>query len=155
MQIRTLTGRDSESLYLFYRNLSDEVTELFRPFKRISREIFGKHLAEADAGEHITLGLFHNDTLVGHAFVMRLRDANPLFGIGVCKQYHGRGYGARLASYLIERCDSMGIENITLTVLKRNAKAIRMYRRLGFRVVSNHTYLEESDSFLMILKDSR
>ena len=153
MQIRRLTPGDEDELYTFYRNLTEAVAALFRPFEPLNPEVIRKHLADADAGEDISLGLTAKHGIVGHGFVMRIADRNPIFGIGIDETYHGEGYGSRLAREVIQRCDAAGIENISLTVLKRNQKAIRMYRRLGFRAITDHTYLYEHDSLLMIRKD--
>ncbi|CAN5128763.1 GNAT family protein [soil metagenome] len=53
-------------------------------------------------------------------------------GIGVLASHRGAGLGQRLLSAAIEKCDANGVTRIELEVRAGNARAIELYRRLGF-----------------------
>ena len=150
IEIQELKFGDSAALYGFYEELSPEVHALYRPFGEVTLEKIETHLRETDAGQHISWGLWDGERIVGHCFVMRLADPHPIFGIGLDSRYHGRGYGAGIASAIINRCDTLDIETITLTVLKHNRRAFNMYKKLGFIVHGDQTFRDENDSYFMI-----
>lgn len=54
------------------------------------------------------------------------------FGICVLKEFWGYGIGNNLLRESIAWADSTGIKKITLNVLETNAKAIQLYKSLGF-----------------------
>jgi ribosomal protein S18 acetylase RimI-like enzyme len=54
-------------------------------------------------------------------------------GMGVLKDYRGRGIGRRLLEATIERARSMGLEKIELSVYSSNTAAIDLYRKFGFQ----------------------
>ena len=53
-------------------------------------------------------------------------------GMGLLPQARGKGIGARLATATIAAAHARGIERIELEVFPSNARAIRLYERLGF-----------------------
>src|SRR3954451_7206118 len=53
-------------------------------------------------------------------------------GIGLLPSYRGRGVGARLTAAAIGAARLNGIERIELEVWASNARAIALYRQLGF-----------------------
>ena len=55
------------------------------------------------------------------------------FGIGVCKEWRGRGVGTALLGTLLEWAEANRvIEKVCLEVFATNERAIRLYRKLGF-----------------------
>ncbi|MGW9127632.1 N-acetyltransferase family protein [Paenibacillus chitinolyticus] len=56
------------------------------------------------------------------------------FGVGVLKEFWGRGIGKNLLKTSIDWADSNGIKKMTLTVLETNEKAAQLYRKLGFEI---------------------
>lgn len=53
-------------------------------------------------------------------------------GMGVLKNFRGRGIGRRLAEATIEKARVLGLEKIELSVYSSNDAAIALYRNLGF-----------------------
>jgi len=66
---------------------------------------------------------------------------------GLLLQYRGHGYGLTLFEYLIEKSKRMD-KRVELEVLKNNIRAIKTYRKLGFRI----TY-ETERIYKMILSE--
>ena len=105
--------------------------------------------ASAD-GQHINAGLFHENGIIGHSFILNIKEKHPVFGIGIVKEFHGRGLGRELMNRVIREADSIGVEEITLTVVKLNAQALRLYGEFGFRIIRDHTFRIKNDSYFMI-----
>lgn len=54
-------------------------------------------------------------------------------GMGVAREFRGRGVGRRLIVTTIAAAQEMGLEKIELSVYSSNLPAISLYRSLGFR----------------------
>ncbi len=140
---------DADRLHAFYESLNKAVTDTFKPFKELSPKVLQKHLAEAKAGLHISVGLERSTEIVGHAFVVDIDKAHPVFGIGIKEEFHGKGWGRRLMTIVFEKARDRGIKQMTLTVLKHNSRALSLYKSFGFKIVTDHTFKVENDSYLM------
>ena len=53
-------------------------------------------------------------------------------GMGVLRQFRGKGLGRRLAEQTIQEARQLGIERIELGVYVSNAAAVSLYQKLGF-----------------------
>ena len=59
-------------------------------------------------------------------------EALHLSRVAIVPIYRGRGIGTRVLAHL-ERCARrIGIQRISLSVRKRNTRALKLYRRLGY-----------------------
>lgn len=78
----------------------------------------------------------HADQLVGWCDIRR--DNIPVYahcgtlGMGVLKEYRGRGIGERLIRAAIAAARSAGFDRVELSVYGRNARAAALYRKVGF-----------------------
>ena len=63
-------------------------------------------------------------------------DATPSFSISLFAQYRGRGIGTKLMQRMLEDLRCAGYARASLSVQKGNP-ALRLYERVGFRVVGN------------------
>jgi RimJ/RimL family protein N-acetyltransferase len=55
------------------------------------------------------------------------------FGVGVLKDFWGYGIGKNLLKASIDWAESEGVQKMSLSVLERNEKAIKLYEKLGFK----------------------
>ena len=55
-----------------------------------------------------------------------------VLGMGILKEFRGRGLGRRLILAALERAREVGIERVELTVYVSNKRAIRLYTSVGF-----------------------
>jgi ribosomal protein S18 acetylase RimI-like enzyme len=145
MTIRDLTIADLDLLLAFYQGLPEAVTRFYLPFNPVNATVLNEHLA----GGHITLGLFHDDRIVGHSFLLFLPGHHPIFGIGLDPSAQGQGWGRQLMQGVLERGDTRGLPVIELTVVKQNIRAIPLYESLGFRITGEATFQTEHDSWYM------
>lgn len=79
----------------------------------------------------------------GYGFV---DDSTPELSMAIKPAFRGKGYGQMLVTKLIEKLRDQGYDQLSLSVDKRN-RAISLYRRLGFNVVS-----EDKNSCIMLKK---
>lgn len=63
-------------------------------------------------------------------------DRTPAFAVSVKRGLRGRGIGGSLMRAMLDELDSGGCERATLSVQKENP-ALRLYERLGFRIVGD------------------
>ena len=79
-------------------------------------------------------------------------------GVAVLRDYWGLGLGAAILRALIDAAPGMGYSQIELSVVSENARAHRLYRRLGFREmgrVPNALRLDDGrrlDEIMMVLE---
>lgn len=144
-----LRPEDEDRLLKFYESLGEAVTDTFRPFQEITCAVIQTHLSETKAGHHISIGLDQPPEIVGHGFIMNVDKPHPVFGIGIEEVLHGRGWGRRLMGAVFKKARERGVKHMTLTVLKHNRGALSLYRSFGFKVVTDHTFRLENDSYLM------
>jgi ribosomal protein S18 acetylase RimI-like enzyme len=151
MEIRTLAADDLPALLSFYTGLPESVTSLFEPFgPRVTEETLRKHLAGADAGTHVSLGLADpGGAIHGHVFILDILGASPVFGIGLAEDAQGRGWGRRMAGAVLAEADARGVKRVTLTVVKANVRAWTLYESLGFRRTGETTFRDPNDSYCM------
>jgi ribosomal protein S18 acetylase RimI-like enzyme len=60
-----------------------------------------------------------------------------LFGFRVQGAYQNRGVGTRMLREVEDDLRAMNFKLITLNVSRENTEAIRLYERLGYRIVGN------------------
>lgn len=84
--------------------------------------------------------------IIGQAFVMLKsseRDAADgesrayVFAFRVKQQWRNKGIGAYLMHFIEDDLDRRGFKFVTLNVAKDNPKALRLYRRLGYRITGS------------------
>ena len=149
LEIINLGGAQVRPLIDFYSGLSPAVTRFYQPFGDDPAQAIGPHLAGADAGEHISIGLAEGLALRGHCFVLNLSLRHPVFGLGIHQDYQGSGYGRRMTEQVLAKTDGMGIRRVTLTVIRENQRALALYKSVGFVVKCLHTFRITDDSYLM------
>ena len=57
-----------------------------------------------------------------------------MLGMGLLADYRGRGLGERLMRETLDAARAAGFERVSLSVYARNARAIALYRKVGFVV---------------------
>ena len=148
--LRKLTEADTKALLVFSQSLSDAVTFFFRPFGDVREEVIREHLVGADADESISLGLVREDgAVVGHAFIFRILAEKPVLGIGLDESVQGCGWGRCMMEAVLAESDGRGLPLVTLTVVKDNHRAVRLYEKLGFVIRGEVTFRAANDGYSM------
>ena len=86
--------------------------------------------------------------LVGYLAVCPKSDCLFLSKLYVLKEYRGNGIARRFFDIAKEVCQSLKLDKICLTVNKRNASSIAVYKKLGF-VIESEMKKDIGDGFFM------
>ena len=82
------------------------------------------------------LAITADDDVVGWCDINRSRLPGlqhcGVLGMGLLREYRGKGFGRKLAERAINDARAKGIERIELEVFASNTRAISLYERLGF-----------------------
>jgi len=150
LRIRTLTESDTSQLVKFYASLPESVTKLYLPFSDPSEAVLKQHLQETAAKKHISLCITSEDgSIKGHCFILNIKTEKPVFGIGLSPDIHGKGWGREIAQEILKKADAMRVPLVTLTVVKCNDIARKLYHTLGFALTGECTFREPADSWEM------
>jgi len=88
------------------------------------------------------LGLI-DDKVIGVCHIeTNLIKGEGTYGIAILRDYRGRRIGYKLSSYAIMYAKKLGVNRIILTVDSDNITALKLYKKLGFRVID---YIERGD----------
>lgn len=133
--IRRLAPGDAPALAAFYNALSASSKRTFDPLGATTAAPPCEAIVndnQPDAGTKYDLVAVDGPRIVGWSFVWDLLGAEPVFGLAVADEYHGRGLGGALMDAVLAAMRERGLESIYLTVVRDNVKARGLYERRGF-----------------------
>ncbi|MBE2217342.1 MAG: GNAT family N-acetyltransferase [Ignavibacteria bacterium] len=131
-------------------NKSLELADSFRDaLDSVSRERMWLAFTEAPPYEHMrkfVQGLISDndiqvyavlgDTVVGWCDITRRKRSvfahTGSLGMGIVKEYRGKGLGSRMMEEVIKQARTNGLEKICLEVYSHNAAGIALYKKFGF-----------------------
>ncbi len=149
LRIEPLSPQHHGELLAFYRSLSEDVAWFYRPFEPVDAATLGAHLDEVAAGRCSSWAVRGPEGMIlGHGFIGGL-DAVPVLGIGLHQDYLSRGIGRRLMEWMLDAADARRLPVVTLTVMKANQRARRLYERMGFAVMGEVSFRAPRDSLAM------
>ena len=133
VSIRQLTGDAAVALASFYNGLSEESIRTFRPLGTATTEGICTGIGgENVSGTKCDMIAIAGESIIAWCFIWNLDQPDPMFGLAVADRYQGRGIGQNLATRLMEEACRRNIPRVVLTVVKDNARAQRIYTKLGF-----------------------
>jgi len=145
-----------------FSTLSDETLE-FLPIP-FSRERVEGWFKDIDYKMHLPILGFVNEEGLTRMVTsstlgfqsMELYSHRAEFGITIHDDYPGRGLGTLLTGYMIDIARERGLKKVNLMVVAHNARAIRVYEKLGFKIEGhlkmyhfNHVLGEYCDEYKM------
>lgn len=91
-----------------------------------------------------------NSNIVGFAGIKLVIPDCDIMNIVVKKDFRNQGLGSLLLKNLINLAKSLGVRNIFLEVDEKNAPAISLYNKYGFKTISKRkNYYKENDAIIM------
>lgn len=107
----------------------------------ISGEVTRRHLEEGlvDLGRLLLIAATEDRT-IGKIQVTRIGSEAYISGFCVYPAFRGQGYGTAILTITVERLVAGGHHNITLEVATDNRRALALYERCGFRVITAYDY---------------
>lgn len=133
----------AESLRLIRNECKEYMT---RYNKEISKEQQTKWFLSIDKNKTIPFLFFENKNPIGYGLIT-FEENISLISAGIIEKYRGLGHGKILFNLLINECKKLNSDDIKLEVLKTNIRAYKLYKKLGFKIVS-----EDQDKYTMKLE---
>ena len=134
--IQPLRQSDSEALATFYARVPLRDKRFYYPHP-LDREQALKKAASAGSPFFVCLTMFVAGEIVGYAWYTWESAESEASGFGICvlPEFQEVGAGTCLMRRLLELAECIGPPRMHLTVQKANTRALRLYHRMGFRVV--------------------
>jgi putative acetyltransferase len=133
LTIRSVRVEDAEAICTMATLPGFRAGTLRPPFPRVADT---RKWLESQDDRSVNIVAELDGRLVGNAGFDRYtgrRDHAATLGIGIHDDFTGRGIGRVLMQELIEAADQwIGLHRLELTVFTENARAIALYRSLGF-----------------------
>jgi ribosomal protein S18 acetylase RimI-like enzyme len=139
--LRPVEPGDEEFLYMVYASTREE--ELARTgwdeaqkaaFLRMQFDAQSSYYEEHFRGAEFSV-ILSDDHPVGRLYVARWQEEIRMVDIALLPEYRGMGIGTRLLNELISESEESG-KPLSIHVERFNP-ALRLYERLGFRVVAD------------------
>ena len=91
--------------------------------------------------------------IVGYSILWIIYDQATLMTFAIKREHWGKGYGKKLLEYIIDDLKDK-VSSILLDVRKSNLRAIRLYKSLGFKILSERPkyYSDGENAYQMILE---
>jgi ribosomal protein S18 acetylase RimI-like enzyme len=129
---RLLSASDLPSLYdCFLEAFSDYQVNM-----QVSREQFEQRLVRDGVQLEISAGAFDDGKMIGFYInaVGLWQEKQTAYdaGTGVIPEYRGREVAKELFAFVVERLREISVSQYLLEVLTSNARAVSLYRKLGF-----------------------
>lgn len=154
--LRALRSGDGPALADFYRQIPPADVFFYCPHP-LTAEYALANAARADhPGEIVLVVDPGNGTIGGYAWIRRQPDlAAGCFGICLAASFKGQGLGEALIARLTEIARNIGPSIVQLTVQKKNAGAVALYRKMGFRVIREQLRNDGEPEYFMELNAAR
>ena len=88
--------------------------------------------------------------VIGHLVIVPTDDNKVDLTIFIHQDYQNRGIGQEMMRIIIEYCKKAGFVGISLVTERTNARAIHVYKKVGFKVVAPYY---EYDMYLPLKED--
>ena len=90
------------------------------------------HFADGLKAGYSSWVVHRGGAVIGFAVLMIVLDEAHLLNIGIARQLHGQGIGARLLQHILECAKYYGAVKLFLEVRPSNERAVALYRNFGF-----------------------
>ena len=134
--LRPLALTDGEALAAFYAGIPKEDEFFYLPHP-LTRENALRNAANALSPHEIVLVVEPATGGIGGYAWYRWSEGAEKSGFGICisRALQGTGAGQKLMARLEEISKTVGPGIVSLTVQKRNPKAVQLYTKMGFQIV--------------------
>jgi len=133
--LRAVVSDDVECFLGFFAGLSAQSKDFMHGWSAVG----GQEHAEGMVGkmasaDHIAIvAVTPNGCIVGYCWLDGLESADmPMLGIGIIDEFHEAGLGRVLLRAMIGQAGAMGYPRVRLGVWTDNARAMHVYRAVGF-----------------------
>ena len=136
VRLRLAEPGDGARFLEFYAGLSAQSRDFMHGWSTVEPRAHAESLAlKTRSSDHCAIAAIGTgDRIVGYGWLDGLRTANkPMLGIGIIDEFHEGGLGKALLRTVIGLAGSIGLPHVRLGVWTDNARALHVYRSVGFR----------------------
>ena len=139
VRFRNVRSSDVELFLGFLDGLSARSRDFMHGWSDLCERKHAQSITEqADSDNHYavvaTVPTSSPERIVGYSWISGVEGADlPVLGIGVVDEYHEVGLGSALLRAMIEGARQLGLARVKLGVWADNARALHVYRSVGFR----------------------
>lgn len=134
LEIRMLSAAEVPGLQRFNAGLAPATRALFLPHAYDAGTL-ARYVERHAAGRDRIFVLGRGAEIVGYFFLWEFDQPVPLLGIGLADAWQGQGLGEPMLRLLLDEATGAGREGLELTTVTANARALQLYRKVGFELV--------------------
>lgn len=131
ISIRDIEEKDAIELFDFLNNRDEKTKKFFHPHPFDMNTI--NDICKSKKDHYIVM--FFGSTLIGYSFLRLFGYKIPSFGVIIRNNFSGKGYGALLTSWTIQKAKDLGYEKVILKTYKENIPAQKIYEKSGFKII--------------------
>lgn len=154
---KSVSSENVEEYYRLVNDVKDEGKYLFSSLRFPIEETY-KYVSQHESNNCPIIGAFFENSLVGWIDYNRGGfdeiSHTASIGMGVKKEYRGKGIGKELLRKCIESARSNKIEKLELDVFSTNTVAYKVYKKIGFseegRRVNKRKYNGEYEDLIQM-----
>ena len=156
MLVRRLHIGDAPMLEQFYNTRSPQSISTFKPLgQRTTLNECSKLIDRNSERKNFDVIALRDDRIVGWAFLWGVRTSSPKFGLVVADAVQGRGLGRRLMNGVLSTAVMLRLSRIVLTVVRKNVRAVKMYKKRNFVTKKTFVSREDGQTYLRMVWHSR
>lgn len=134
LEVRELSAQELPALVRFSAGLSAATRAVFLPHAYDDATLH-RYVARHAGGLDRIFVLGWRADIVGYFFLWEFDHPVPLLGIGLADAWQGQGLGEPMMGWLVAEARRAGRDGVELTTVTTNARAFRLYQRVGFSLV--------------------
>lgn len=130
--------------YVFVQGVEDQV------FHSMNADEFSSYYLE---NEFVEIDMIlQNNNVIGYIVIWLDLDKSQIYSMYIKEQYRQQNFGYQALLLIQEKLVNLGVKDWTLEVRKSNQAAIKLYQKIGFKIVvsRNNYYRDHEDAWLMI-----
>jgi len=133
--LRAVRADDVERFLGYYAGLSAQSKDYMHGWSAVgSRGDAEGMVGKMASADHTAIvAIAPDDRIAGYCWLDGLESADmPMLGIGIIDEFHEAGLGRVLLHTMIGHAGAMGYPKVRLGVFTDNARAVHVYRKVGF-----------------------
>ena len=113
------------------------------------RDAFEYELEQPCAESYVVV---ERDRVVAYLLAWALLDEMHVLNLAVIAEFQHRGIARRMLEWVIDRVQAQQVKTVHLEVRESNARAIRLYEKIGFKTVGRrrHYYEKPTEDALLM-----
>lgn|SRR5680860_220335 len=134
----------------------EDVVKFLEFCNGLSQFVLERNIAQQEEGKRSIFVARDGFKIVGRVDLLfnEDRDRNPLIkNLDVLRPYRRKGIGTSLVSRCIDAARDRNCEAIEIDAKVNNSKAIRIYQKLGFKIVCINGFFRMGDSEFRMLRE--